>query len=266
MPFTDSLALAYGVAAGGIVLGAALVAWGRLFGKPAAMLAMAAIGYACGSLVTAFVADMWNVTMPPSVAPLALAIIGLIIGFPLERAFWGLLAGGVAAVAILAVLLYVPPAETTTPKPQPLAAFEPADPGTGAYVDEAVAHFGKTFEAHWADESATLLLACGIPVVLGLVLGIARPRFIRILMSCFVGAAAVVIGLALALSQPFGGLWEWCWNTWYAPVAAVGVIALAGTIAQERTCLKHDATERKREEAAQTSAKAAKEKADRIAN
>jgi len=268
MPFVDGLA--YGVAAGGIVLGAALVAWGRLLGRPAMTLAVAAIGYVCGGLVTATVASTWDVNLPMLIAPIVLALVGLAVGFLLERACWGLLAGGIVSAIVLSVLLFIPPATTNQPAPPPQAEFAPAaELGTGDYLNEAWLHFSKTFESHWNNESVTLALAGGIPLVLCLVLGIVRPRFVRILMSCLVGAAAVVIGVVLALSQSHlcgDELWKWCWQQWYVPVAVMIVAALAGVIIQERTCLKLDAQERKREEAARDSARKAKEKADRIAN
>jgi len=267
MPFADGLA--YGVAAGGIVLGAALVAWGRLLGRPAMTLAAMAVGYLCGGLVTEAVASTWEIHLPMLVAPCVLVLLGLVLGFLAERVFWGLLAGGVIAAIILMVLMYIPPAAGAAPAaspPPPPVAFAPADPGTGAYFAEAVRHFGKTFEAHWDKEGVTLALAGGIPLVLCLVLGIARPRFIRILMSCLVGGAAVVFGVVLALSQMLGWLWEWNWQQWYVPVAVMLAMALAGIILQERTCLKLDALERKREEAARDAAKKAKDKAERIAN
>jgi len=264
MPVTDGLA--YGVAAGSIVLGAALVAWGRFLGRPAMTLAVAAIGYVCGGLVTAAVASAWDVNLPAILAPMVLGLLGAGLGFLLERVWWGLLAGGVVAAGVLAFLLYVPPAAANHPTPHPLAEFTPSDPGTGAYLAEACAHFAKTFESHWSNESVTLALGGGIPLVLCLVLGIVRPRFVRILMNCLTGAFAVVFGVVLALSQMLGWMWEWNWRQWFVPVAVIVIAALAGVVMQERICLKEDALERKREEAARDSARKAKEKADRIAN
>jgi len=267
MPFPDAAGLSYGVAAGAIVLGAALVVLGRLFGRPAMTLAMGAIGYVCGGLVTAAVASAWDVTLPAILAPLVLGLLGAGLGFLLERVWWGLLAGGVVAAGVLTFLLYVPPAPANHPTPPPpLAPFAPTDDGTGGYLAEICRHFVKTFESNWSNEGVTLAIAGGIPLVLCLVLGIVRPRFVRILMSSLVGAFAVVFGVILALSRMLGWLWEWNWQQWFVPVAVAGIAAVVGIVMQERICLKHDALERKREEAAQDSARKAKEKADRIAN
>jgi len=229
-------------------------------------LAVAGIGFACGSLVTSLFASAWDIQLPALLAPCVLAILGLVLGFLAERVLWGLLAGGVITAVVLSVLLYIPPAPETNPTPPPLAEFAPADPGTGAYFTEAARHFAVTFDAHWNSESVMLALAGGIPLVLGLVLGIARPRFIRILMSSLVGACAVVVGVVLALTQMLDWMWGWAWGQWYIPVAVVLVMAAVGTVAQERACLRFDALERKREEAARDSARKEKEKADRIAN
>ena len=88
----------------------------------------------------------------------------------------------------------------------------------------------------------------------------------HMVLVTLLGAAALVIGLALALSQMLDWMWEWNWRQIFVPLGVIMVIAIVGMVLQIRTCLKLDAKEREREEAFKKSQADAEKKANRPAN
>lgn len=261
VPFVDGLG--YIVAIASILVGAALVVWGRLLGRPLVMIALAGIGYACGGPLAQAIAESWGKEVPPGLLQFGLAFVGFILGFVAERFCWGLLAGGLIAVPILAVILASPVSANAT---SPLAAPLPVDQGTGVYLQEAAGNFLKALEQHWSDSSVKIILAGGLPLLLCLVLAFVRPRLIRILMSCLLGGSAILFGLVLALTQMLIWMWAWNWENWYVPCGLALVVAIVGMVVQIRTSLKLDSAEREREESAKKAVKAAKDKGEALAN
>jgi len=260
IPFAGSAA--YIAAAVGILLGAALVVWGRMLGRVVIMLMMAAVGVAFGGPLAAAISNMSGASIPPGIVQIALAIVGFLLGFLAERIVWGALAAALIALPILVTMLAAPDA-TTHGKPGMAA---PSGDTCLQYLQSAWSNLQTAVDAHWQTDSVKVILVGAIPLAICMLIAIVRPRFIRIVMTSLLGAAALVIGLALALSQMLDWMWEWNWRQIFVPLGVIMVIAIVGMVLQIRTCLKLDAKEREREEAFKKSQADAEKKANRPAN
>lgn len=264
MPFAGSAA--YVAAAVGILLGAALVVWGRVLGRPLAMVMLAAVGYAAGAPLAAAISSWTGVNIPPGLVQIILSVVGFVLGFIAERIIWGALAGALVALPIL-VKTFASAAATTGGAPgNAQHAQAPHGDTFMQYLQSALANFKIAWDDHWQADSTKLLLIVAIPLAVCLVLAFVRPRLVRIIMATLLGAAALVVGLVLALSQMVGWMWEWNWRQIYLPLAVILVIAIVGIIMQIRTSLKLDAQEREREESAKKTKADAEKKANRLAN
>jgi len=260
MPFAGSAAFI--AAAVGILLGAALVVWGRMLGRPVVMLMLAAVGFAVGGPVAAAISSTSGANIPPGIVQIVLAFVGFLLGFIAERIVWGALAAALVGLPILIKMLAAPDA-TAHGKPG-IAA--PSGDNCLQYLQSAWSNLQTAVEAHWQTDSVKIILVGAIPLAILMLLAIVRPRFIRIIMTSLLGAAALVVGLVLALSQMLDWMWEWNWRQIFVPLGVILVIAIVGMVLQIRTCLKLDAKEREREEASKKSQADAEKKANRPAN
>ncbi|NQU76366.1 MAG: hypothetical protein HQ546_08660 [Planctomycetes bacterium] len=124
--------------------------------------------------------------------------IGAIIGAGLARICWAvLLAGILSAVALLCVLYKVLPAEAH-PVPAGLTA---ASETFGAWVWQC----GQLlwYWLRWMNQNHTgaTVVATAVASLLGLIVGIARPVFTRILATSGIGSAACVTGICIIIGS-----------------------------------------------------------------
>ena len=230
------------VVAGLLVAGMAMTFWGRVLGRGLLMVALGIVGMLQGGALAAWLglplanSGLWH---------LLLSFILIVIAFGAERLIWGLLAAaGLCAIALQIALPRMLASGKAVAKVTGDAA---KDPTLTEFLLARWSSFTTTFTAAWNDHSGTLVaILCAVSAV-PLLLGIVRPRLMRILMTCLLGAAAVVLAAALALATLQPTTWTWLWQHPYILAAAVAVLFVPGMIVQYRAAMKADASEDKRE-------------------
>jgi hypothetical protein len=235
---------AYVGAASAVIVGSALVVWGRLIGRPLLTLGAGVLGFLAGGPAAG------SLGLAPVVGQLVLTFAGLAGGFLLDRLVWALLAGVLVAGPVLTAMFLRPGAPASTaasPAPATQGATSPAADSLAAYAQSCWGWFGATLTALWDINSGTLLITTcaigGFFVVLGLI----RPRLIRIAMTSLVGALAVVSGLVVGVSQPLKWFWPQAWQHVYLPGAAVLALLILGVVLQYRAALQAERSGKDRE-------------------
>ncbi len=219
LPRFDSEAVVYGIAAGALVLGAALLLWGRHLHRAVLMLAGAGAGFLLAEPLGRLIGVQTNVAR--AVAMFTAAILGL----ALARVVWPAIAGavciGVATIVLKDYhgLLTWP---TTTTWPEWLSALRLA-----AMPDASL----------WQNHARDMWFVLGATGALVLVIGVLLGRGMAIFMTALIGAIAIGGGVALAVLHRKPELWPAEWRDVLIPAAVAGGLVLLGLIGQTRGLL-----------------------------
>jgi hypothetical protein len=221
-----------GAGAGCILLGAALLLWGRQVSKAVMGLALAAAGAACAPLIV----ERISYDNTPVVAVIAAAVAGA-IGFFLGRFLWAVVLGaGLGSTALTAfgclnaAGMEPPVWPATTNHADQFSAVTGWLTGTGKYLTDWLSRL-------WEYNPLAVVLAGGGPAAIGIALGFFYPQAVLVFVTGALGGLLLVAGTGLCVwaAKP-----EWAaqWIAqWHIPLAAAGALALVGWVVQTRVLL-----------------------------
>lgn len=234
--FAITATVAYAAAGAGIAGGVILLLWGRHVHRAL----LAAAGAAAGYLLAVPLAH--RLGAPPTTVRIVMVLTLAIVAVVGARAAWVLLGGGLA-VGVSTLVLRARVAPPTWPPCETIAAWLRALLATA--TPEA-----SLLTGHWLD--ALLMLA--LPGVAVLILGAVFARMMRIFMTSLLGAAAVIVGMGLALVHRRPALWPGEWGDMVVPALAAAGLALLGLAGQCRGVLAERRREREHGEEAEQDA------------
>jgi hypothetical protein len=219
-PQLDALAVCV-LAAGNVVLGAALLLWGRILSRPF----LALVGAVAAVAVARPLSQQFAVS--PAVAGAVAALAFAAVGAATARIIWALAGGAVfGAVAVIVMLANLPAPANGQP------AFTPVDPGLGAWLTACRSHCGAALGEAWKGRPAgvlwTLCLGGGVPLTVALLL----PRLGKIFMTSLLGGVCIVGGVFLAAVRLQASLWPAEWLSYAIPITATVVLLVFGIIYQ----------------------------------
>jgi len=220
-----------------ILGGAVLLLWGRSNGRVLLTFIAAGVGAACAQPIVHHTAykNVW-------VVGLAGALTAGLVVFVLARLIWAALLGALLAAASLAVTGWVSPGAVAVPPAwadSPTAYFS-------TWCLSLVGYGGRWLRCMGQESALALMLAGGVPALIGIGLGLFWPEAMLILVTSLLGAAALVTGVALGV---WAGAPQWLvgWGThMYIPAAAAGLLALIGLAVQTRAALRLAAEARRK--------------------
>jgi len=209
----------YGVAAGAIVLGVALLLWGRHLHRAALMLAGAGAGFLLAEPLGRLIGAELHVAR--AVAMFTAAIFGLVLARVIWPAIAGAICVGVATIVLKDFhgLLTWPNAATW---PEWLDAIRIA-----AMPDPSL----------WQDHARETWIVLGPTCALVFIIGVMLGRGMAIFMTAIIGAVAIGGGVALAVLHRKPEIWPAEWQGALIPAAVVGGLVLLGIIGQTRGLL-----------------------------
>ncbi len=210
-----SVAAAWAIPGLCVVLGGALLFWGRVLNRSF----LAAVGAGAGVVLAEPLARRLGL---PAAGVGVVAILGLaVFGAVAARIVWavagGALVGLVALGVVLSGTLEALPA-TSRPAFETAAATD-----LQSWVLQGRRFLVEAVGAVWLEHSGAILWALclggGVPVVILLLL----PRLGRILMTALVGSVGLVGGLLLGVSRVHSAVWPARWSGYilYAGIALV---------------------------------------------
>jgi len=227
--------VAYGAAGGCLLVGLAILLWGRTYAR--ALMCIAGIA---GGLALAAPVSRWLEVHPTVVRVIGMVTLGL-VGLVLARLIWALLAGALFGFAAECILL-----GRMSPDQRP--TFEAWSGGSLAGWAGGLGEFSlDTFVALWNDSEVMVLVVVGCAFVVPLILALLRDRLARIFMTSLLGAAAAVLGPILAAAQLSESLWGGIWTHWYVPAAVAAALMVFGFIHQYRGAMRADRSRDDRE-------------------
>ena len=214
-------------AAACVLVGVALLLWGRSLGRVLLTMIAGGTAAACARLIALY--------SPAEVISNNIWVIGLgaalIVGFlayVLSRLIWAVALGVLLGAAALGVVAWLN-AGAIVDKPvwddHQLAGFA----GWCVCLSDYLSRWALSLWEHNA--TIATVAGCG-PLLAAIAVGIFLPRTAVILTSSFIGAASVVGGVALSVwaRQP---AWMTAWfKHAYIPIAAAGVLAVVGLFIQ----------------------------------
>lgn len=219
---------AFMVAAAAIIVGAALLVWGRILGRPLIALLAGSAGFLYGGQV----ADLLSI--PPVVGQFALAIGGLIVVYLADRVVWGALAIAVAAIPAAIVMLGLyPPADAKA-----LPATAPAADSLTNYATGLALTLKADILDLWQTQRPTILIAFTAIALFFMLIALIRPRLIRIVMTSLIGAVAIVAGLLTAVTAILPSMWNQAWQLCYVPAGLCAALFILGIVVQYRAAIK----------------------------
>jgi len=229
-------------AAGGlcVLVGAALVVWGRKGARVILMLLGAGAGGAAAPLLVPYLPykNVW-------VIGAAGAFTGAIVLFLLAKLFWALVLAGTAFLAGAAgVVWLVGDAVGNGP------AWSEYTWTDGLELCRCLADYAvRWFSATWAYSPVALALAAGLPALAAIALALWVRDVMLIVVTSAVGAIGMVCG-AGTLAWMLRPEWVAGWlERVHVPLAAAGVLAVGGIVVQVRSKLRQRArAEEKRRE------------------
>lgn len=219
LPRFESEAMVYGVAAGAIVLGVALLLWGRHLHRAVLMLAGAGAGFLLAEPLGRLIGA--EIDLARAVAMFTAAVLAL----ALARVIWPAIAGAIC-IGVATIVLKDFHGLLTWPN----AATWPE------WLDAVrVAAMPDVFLwQHHAKEMWIVLGGTGAVVfVLGVILG----RGMAVFMTALIGAVAIGSGVALAVLHRKPEIWPAAWQDLLIPAAVVGGVVLLGIVGQTRGLL-----------------------------
>jgi hypothetical protein len=226
-----------GIAASGVLVGAALLLWGRWAGRAVFLVAGAGVGWWAGALLAA------RMQVNPLAAQVATAVAAGLLALVLAPLLWALMSGTIAGgVALYFTVLHFQP-DLLAKAP----AFAQSAGDVGAYCAAMADHFAKCVLAAWENHAPALATASGLAGVLPFVIGTIRLRLATIIMSSLSGGAAVAAGLACIVGFSAPSAAPVLWGNWFVVGGAAVAFAFAGVIVQYRRAIKADKDQKNRE-------------------
>ncbi len=237
-PSSLSDAWAYGLVGGCLIVGGAMVLWGRQLHRAILCLVGVAVGLALAGPLAQRMG--WNLMIVRLAAMVCLVLAGLI----LARLIWALLlAGLISGLACWGLLARV--WGQITPENQP--TFHAAENTFACWIAGLGPFCHGVLMALWRWNMPWTIGLLLPSMFLPLALGLLWPRLTRIVMTALLGAAGVVTAVAMAMGQWRPELWESLWRWWMLPVGLILAGAVAGIVIQYRKALAADAAQRKAE-------------------
>lgn len=165
------------VAGGAVLIGAALLAWGRRFARLLSMHACGLGGYLLASMPI-------DIPYCPLIArQLALVTIFMAAGFVFDRLLWA---------ALLAAILAVPATLVAAHYYHPIAAI----PATMPAQEQAIV-MGQVVQSLFTIKPGLMISLAAAIVIVASLTAILLPKTIRILAGSLAGAALLVAGILL---------------------------------------------------------------------
>ena len=209
--------------AGAAVVGGIVLLWGRLVHRVVLMIAMAALAY-CASPVLA----AWT-HLAPVVARGAAVLAAMILALVLARLIWAYLAGMAAAAAMAWVVL---PSCLGEVADHPWPAFPTGIEGLADWLAQAGGQLQAILLIQWQGRQLWLLAAAGAAAIIPFLLLLIRPRLGAIFMTCLLGGAATVAGLALIAGAVRVSALRAAWQNWPILAGMLGTLLLGGLVFQ----------------------------------
>ncbi len=226
-----------GLAAGSVVLGAAMLLWGRPLGRLFMTIFAALAGAAIGPLFVGLL-PLRALSMR-IVAAVVLGLVAMIAA----RLLWSLLAGAIfgGASLVLVIRHYVPELQKSG-----LTGFEvPAD--VGQYAAAGMKFLGDVIVNLWSYHGAALAMLCGLPAMIALLLVLIRPRLGVIFLTCLLGASAMTAGLMIFGWRVWPPVLGWWQGHPYWPAIVGSLLMAAGMVYQYRMAILSERQEDTRE-------------------
>jgi len=229
---------ACGLSAALVAVGAALILWGRHLHRAA----LAAVGIASGLGVGWMVADRFplGLTATRLVSAAALGLMGLM----LARLAWAILAGAVFATAAGIAILHM---SMNNIAQEQMPVFQEGASTLVQWTRSALRFFTEGLTVLWNWNPTLVGATVGLAGIVPLAALLVRARLGRIVMTSMVGGAASVAGAILSAVQVSPSLWQWAWQYWQCPVAAIGLLTTAGVTVQYRAAIQADRDEAERQ-------------------
>jgi len=245
-----------------VVLGAAMVVWGRLIGRPLVMIALGAGGIWLGPLAGELVKTWAGFEIPKPITQLLAAFLLVVGGFLFERVVWALL---LSALAVLPTAYFVVakywPAIPDSVRP---AATQPAADCLAAYLSTGSIQYWQAIIVGYQNFVWPIAFSLGAAFIVPVAVGLFFPRFIRIMMTSLCGSLAVVVAVMLIIGSALPWAWEFIWKHLYIPAAVVLVPAVMGIFMQYRVAMRLDREEKERNEAREKEKQAQEKQAQQI--
>ncbi len=216
--------LALAIAGGMVLVGLAMLLWGRKVHWAFVILAGAGAGVL---FLTPVVQKCTGLELRPAQIMAGISA-GLVAGFGAQFV-WAFLAGATCILlAVIGALVYFHPSlpaqlESVLPK-----AGTPAEQWGLAMGNAIQIAVSEAWKKNWS----LVLMITGIPGVLGIVLGIVRSKATIIVLTPLLGAALAVCGALVAAEAQKSSLWTSAWADPVIPGAIVGGLMLAGFVVQ----------------------------------
>jgi hypothetical protein len=172
-----------------LLAGLSLLMFGRVLWRAIAAALLAAVGAGVGHWVgqAAKMQPPWDMLVGAAV------FAGL--GIVLARVVWSfLLASTMAVAALWIVLRNAPPVE-------PVAGFAAADLALGVWAAEAQKALLEWLRWLVRERTLATVIGGGLAALTGLLIGMIRPAFARIVLSAVLGATMAVGGIALGVTR-----------------------------------------------------------------
>jgi len=217
--------VAYVLAGAGVLLGVALLFWGRVLGRTFLMFCGAGAGATLvGPLAT-------SAGISPMLVRIAAGVLAGIVCLIAAPVIWALLAACAASIgALWALLSFHQP--TSWPQdqtaPESLAGFLAT---LGRVVWDGATDL-------WGLRPLLVGGSLGLAVAAPLVLGMLLRRLCKIVMTTLTGAAMLMAGLVLATTTHRPDMADSLWSRGHWIALVVGVLALFGIACQYRRAIK----------------------------
>jgi hypothetical protein len=226
-----------GIAAAGVMVGAALLLWGRWAGRAVFLAAGTGVGWWAGALLAA------RMQVNPLAAQITTAVAAGLLALVLTPLLWALMAGAIAGgVALFFTVLHFQP-DLLAKAP----AFAQGAGDVGTYCAAMADHLVKGVLAAWENHAPALATATGLAGVLPFVIGTIRLRLATIIMSSLFGGAVVAAGLACIAGFSAPSVAPALWSNWFVVGGATVAFAFAGVLVQYRRAIKADKDQKNRE-------------------
>lgn len=207
----------WGVAAGLLLIGVALVLWGRRLAR----LAAALVGVGIGVLLAGPLAGAMNIRF--LWAALLLAVVLGLLGIVLARLIWALTAAGLLVAGVLLIMLkvlYADMPESWQPTFPEFASLADWSAATGRFLLAAL-------ESLWELYAMPLVVIGALAALGALLIVLVRPRLGKIVLTATLGGGAIVVAVGIAAGELVGDAAQWFWmNPWITG----GIVALPATV------------------------------------
>lgn len=228
----------------GLLVGTAMLLWGRHLHRAAVVLTAAGCGVALADPLAGNFG--WDLVVLRVVLAVALAIAGLLAA----RAVWAILAATLAVMLTAGIFLLA----TIYRGGQTIA--------TGAEAESAWSWFSETAQACFdaLNQTTAMPLSIAVAFTVGgavLVIMWIRPRAARVLMTSVVAAVVLMATLLLGAVRVGESLWQTAWKHPYVPAGGTAALILLGWIWQF-TCQRRETRKEKEAKKEQTDSKNAK--------